>query len=358
MALPTSLDLIGLDVAAGGMPFVQTATPTFTTALPALDTADAGMPFVANASDSGSGNALISQVAVETLRDNTDPGGGNLRVTAVAIEQLIGDFENVYVTHLAVERLSRFTSSSALVGKGKSWMVFDEDNHLDIYLGYGAAPTSAASKVAVLNGANLALWGSELIGFRDVASLGSSRYRLSCLLRGRFGTEWAMNAHNLNDQFVVLSLTTVRRITQDEIDLGVNKFYRGVTLGQTLEQSQTRGFVNTGVGLKPYAPCHVVGARDGGDNLTITWFRRTRYSGEWRDAVDVGVGESVEAYEVDILSGAGVVLRTITDLTSPSASYTAAQQTTDFGSPQSSIAIVVYQLSGIVGRGYGTSIVV
>ena len=351
-------NLSTLDYVAGGYPFL--AVPAKADIDPdGLDLAYGGAPFFASLGEESSSIMRATQVVTEYLRDATDAGGGNLRVTQIARETLIQNTDVIYLTQFTIERLSKQAEGIAPgQGVGKSWMVFDKVNHLDIYLSHGPVPTSAASKVAVLNGANLALWGSELIGFRDVASLGSNRYRLSMLLRGRFGTEWAMNTHRVDDTFILLSLSTVKRVTQDEVDLNVNKFYRGVTIGQTIQQATTRGFNNTGVGLKPYAPCHIVGSRDGSDNLTITWVRRTRYSGEWLDVVEVGIGEDTEAYEVDILDGTGAVVRTITGLTSATASYTAAQQTTDFGGVQAAIAIAVYQLSGLVGRGYGASVVV
>ncbi len=80
------------------------------------------------------------------------------------------------------------------------------------------------------------------------------------------------------------------------------------------------------------------------------WVRRTRLNGDWKDAVDVPLSEESERYEVDIMSGV-TLKRTITGLTSPTASYTAAQQVTDFGSAQASILVNVYQLSTAVGRG-------
>ena len=41
--------------------------------------------------------------------------------------------------------------------------------------------------------------------------------------------------------------------------------------------------------------------------------------------------------------------------TTQTVTYTAAQQTTDFGSPQSSINVKVYQISSTVGRGFPVS---
>ena len=102
------------------------------------------------------------------------------------------------------------------------------------------------------------------------------------------------------------------------------------------------------MGLRPLSPAHVRGARAAGD-LAITWVRRTRIGGDSWDAVEVPLGEDTERYEVDILDGA-TVKRTLT-ATSPTATYTAAQQTADFGAPQSSVSLRVYQLSPVHGRG-------
>jgi len=108
--------------------------------------------------------------------------------------------------------------------------------------------------------------------------------------------------------------------------------------------------------LKPLSPVHIAGSRDGSDNLTITWIRRTRVNQEWRDQVDVPLGEETEAYEVDILNGASVV-RTIT-AAAQTAPYSAANQTTDFGSPQAAVVVNIYQMSELVGRGFpGTATV-
>jgi hypothetical protein len=166
-----------------------------------------------------------------------------------------------------------------------------------------------------------------------------------------------MNTHLVGDRFIMVSIDTWRRVAQAEGDLGTSKLYKGVTVGMTLAQAQTRAFTNYGKGLVPYAPCFVTGARDGGNNLTISWYRRSRYNAEWRDASEIPIGEDTEAYEVDILDSVGNVLRVLSSTTT-SVVYSAADQTTDFGSPASLISIIVYQMSAIIGRGYGTRIAV
>ena len=53
-------------------------------------------------------------------------------------------------------------------------------------------------------------------------------------------------------------------------------------------------------------------------------------------------------YEVDILDG-GIVKRTLVAST-PAVTYSAADQTADFGAPQAAIDLRVYQLSAVFGR--------
>ena len=88
---------------------------------------------------------------------------------------------------------------------------------------------------------------------------------------------------------------------------------------------------------------------DGSDDSDRDWIRRTRIGGDSWGITDVPLGEEQEAYEVDIMSG-NTVKRTLTS-TAPTLTYSAADQTTDFGSPPSSLTIRVHQLSEIFGRG-------
>jgi hypothetical protein len=64
------------------------------------------------------------------------------------------------------------------------------------------------------------------------------------------------------------------------------------------------------------------------------------------------LAEDSEAYEVAILDGP-TVTRTL-QVATTSALYTAAQQTADWGAPLGpgqSIAVRIYQLSALIGRG-------
>ena len=117
-----------------------------------------------------------------------------------------------------------------------------------------------------------------------------------------------------------------------------------------------RTFMPSGAGLRSFSVAHVEQPwrrpRTPGD-LTIRWTRRSRAlaADSW-GGLEVPLGEELEAYEVEILDGATV--KRVLSATTTSAVYTAADQTADWGAqlgPGDSLAIRVFQLSALVGRG-------
>lgn len=229
--------------------------------------------------------------------------------------------------------------------------VFDEVSSVDVVL-LGSGELAGASELAVLNGANLALIGEELIQFKDATELTTGKYRLSGLLRGRMGTEHHTASHSAGEQFVLLDGKLQKDVMPTGL-IGLARDYKAVSVGSTLGASSLQSFTYQANALKPYAPVHIEGVRDGSGNLTLSWVRRTRVGGLWRDYADVPLSEESEAYDIDILNGNNVV-RTIA-VTSPSANYSATDQAVDFGSSQSSLSVVIYQLSSISGRGFGAA---
>ena len=162
---------------------------------------------------------------------------------------------------------------------------------------------------------------------------------------------------------VVLLDTTVASLPISEADLGLPWNWR---IGPASKPASDETFVATsftpeGAGLRPFSVAHVEQpwrtARSPGD-LTIRWTRRSRsLAADTWGAGDVPLAEDSEAYAIDILDGS-VVKRTLTTATT-SALYTAVQQTADWGAtigPGQSLAIRIYQLSALIGRGAGRSV--
>ena len=162
---------------------------------------------------------------------------------------------------------------------------------------------------------------------------------------------------------VVVLDTTVASLPISEANLGLPWNWR---IGPASKPASDETFVATsftpeGAGLRPFSVAHVEQpwrtARSPGD-LTVRWTRRSRsLAADTWGAGDVPLAEDSEAYEVEIRDGS-TVKRTLTTTTT-SALYTAAQQTADWGSPLGpgqSLAIRIFQLSGLIGRGAGRSV--
>jgi hypothetical protein len=232
------------------------------------------------------------------------------------------------------------------------WAHFDEASTLDVVLVDPQQELEAVSEAAVLAGANAAVVGGEIVQFRDAVLIAPGTYRLSGFLRGRLGTDDRIDGHVANERFVLLSGTTgVQRIRDGLALRGASRNYKAVSLWQDETAVTAVSFANTARSLMPLSPVHVAGSRDDAGNLTITWIRRTRIPTGWTDNADVPLGEAAERYEVDNRNVANTAtLRTIST-TSPTATYTAAEQIADFGAPQSTIRVRVHQISDTVGRG-------
>jgi hypothetical protein len=231
--------------------------------------------------------------------------------------------------------------------------VFDEVNTLDVTVDQGGELESFTA-LEVMNGANGALVGDELIQFRTAVVVSGNKWRLSGLLRGRRGTEVEISAHTAGETFVLLTSGGVIRVDGELGDVNVERSYKGVSFGQAVGDASAKQFTNTGAGLKPLAVVHGAGHRHqpSTNDWTFTWVRRGRITSEWLDSIDVPLGEDSESYEIDIVNiSTGAILRTLT-ATSETVTYTAAQQTTDFGSAQTTVKRRIYQISASVGRGF------
>jgi hypothetical protein len=204
----------------------------------------------------------------------------------------------------------------------------------------------AGRNVAALR--NAGEW--EVLQFANATLTAPGTYELSGLLRGQSGTEGAMRAPvAAGARFVLINSALARiDIGASEIRLPYSWRYGPAArdIGDATYATETHAFA--GLGLRPLSPVRVRASRSDGDAV-ITWIRRTRIGGDAWESPDVPLSEDVESYEVDVLDG-DVVKRTLSSAT-PSVSYSAAAQTDDFGAPQASIDVRVYQLSSTYGRG-------
>lgn len=241
------------------------------------------------------------------------------------------------------------TATALAAAPGDAW---DYSSTVDVDL-YGSGSLESVTEAQVLGGANACLIGVEVLQFATAAKLGgySNRWRLSTLLRGRRGSDYASTAGTGSGSRFALLDSSVVFLEKALADRNVATSFKAVTSGLALADTAATSFTWDCQNMKPLAVVEIAGARDGGNNLTLTWVRRSRIGQDtpYDTGADPPIGEETEAYEVDVMSGV-TVLRTIS-ATSPTASYTAAEQTTDGLTPGDPVTVRVYQISALVGRG-------
>lgn len=230
---------------------------------------------------------------------------------------------------------------------------FDRVNSVEVRL-YGGALASV-SDLDLFAGANAAAvqrpdgaWEILQFGLADLT--GTRTYRLSRLLRGQAGSEWAMgDPLPAGTPFVVLDdnvVTLARGLNALGRPMQLRIVAANLSYGDASAVAKT--VTPTDVALRPLSPVHLRAVRDGA-GVTFSWIRRTRIDGDSWDVQEVPLGEAAEAYELDVLDGP-TVRRTLAS-TAPHVLYAAAAEAADFGGAQTSLSVAVYQLSATVGRG-------
>ncbi len=182
----------------------------------------------------------------------------------------------------------------------------DFDTQLRVVMNDGVL--SSVSQTDFLNNVNIAVVGTpgadnwEIILFRDVTQDGSDVFTLNTIMRGRRGTDGNVNKHTTGEFFIVLDLGVITSYFLALSTLDTEQFYKGKGDGLLLEAADTVTLASQMNDLKPYSPVHITAVEDGGNNIDITWVRRTRVGGAEPEAGsdDTPLSEDTESYEVDV----------------------------------------------------------
>lgn len=226
----------------------------------------------------------------------------------------------------------------------------DTTTVLTVVLRHSGLELSSATDADLEAGANAAYvgpvdgLGGEIIQFKTATLMGANTYQLTNLLRGRKGTEFAEDTHGAGEMFVLLEQGPLKRANFGVPDLDLERAYKAVALLTTEADADAVLFTNTGVGLRPYSPIDLAVLGDTGDDLELSWTRRSRLESG-------ALGEESELYRVRIMNPAGTVVIRETDVATPSFTYTAAMQTADFGGVVSDLRWRVAQVSATYGPG-------
>lgn len=220
----------------------------------------------------------------------------------------------------------------------------DEINSVDVVLLRGSLTSTTTT--GLIAGTNAALLGDEIIGFRDATLVGALTYRLSGLMRGRHGTEWAMRHHSAGERFVLLPATFV---PIDPSQRGVARYHKAISTGLAITSADAQQISISDACVRPFSPVNLAGGAVGND-VTLQWTRRARLNATWADGHDVPLDELVEAYVVQIWDSTYRYCARTTVVTAATFTYTSAMQVSDFGSNQQTVYFTVGQI-GLLGIG-------
>jgi hypothetical protein len=222
------------------------------------------------------------------------------------------------VSARAARRKAVLGQAMSALGGGQPYLL-DNVGSLDVQLIDADQWLTSCTDDALVDGANLALLGGELIQFGVADAIGPGQFHLSRLLRGRVGTEWAMQPHSADDPFLLIEAATLQPIvlpswTRDS----------PVTVAEVGGSGASATAIAGGESLRPPSPVDL-NATFAGGALDVSWTRRSRDGFAWVDDVDAPLGEPFERYAVGLEGPSGIIEReTETPMISLSAADLAA----------------------------------
>jgi hypothetical protein len=203
-------------------------------------------------------------------------------------------------------------------------VLIDETASVEVELLNDALWLEGRTDAALVGGANLALIGSELVQFGRADPMGAGRFRLSRLLRGRMGTEWAAATHQAGEAFLLIESDALAVIEPPSGALGGE--VRLLASGREDSDGVEASVVFSGEALRPPAPVHLRAERQANGDVALSWVRRSRRGWAWLSGSDTPLGEEREAYHVEI---EGTGFRRAAATSAPQHLYSAAEQAVD-----------------------------
>jgi len=225
----------------------------------------------------------------------------------------------------------------------------DTTSSVEVHLEHGQL--IPVTPEAFQGGGNLAMLGSELIQFREAELIAEGTYRLRHFWRGRRGTEWAVSLHATGERFTWID----QAVYDVEVELGeryVTRQWKAVTNGLDSASATAQAYAVQSENLKPWSVSGYRQMRQPTGDWVLEWRGRARFTGAWIDGGQASPDPDFLAYRVTIYSDATytTVVRTLDQADSgdwqvaQTYTYSAADQTTDFGAPQTVLYAIVRQV--------------
>jgi hypothetical protein len=228
---------------------------------------------------------------------------------SVPVELMLGSQP---LASVAVTRRAIFGRAETLLDP-RVPMICDELSTVDVKLANSGHVLLNVDEDALMAGANLASLGDELIQFGRAEPLGSGRFRLSKLLRGRRGTEWAAATHAVGEAFCLIDHAAIRRVELPTSGAGAMLAATAHGINDVAPLPTCQRLVS-GESLRPPSPCHLKVLQEG-IAVRIQWTRRSHRGWSWTDGVGDADDPFGELYRLTIIGPAGQIMIECTSTT-------------------------------------------
>ncbi|BBU61404.1 hypothetical protein MSC49_13390 [Methylosinus sp. C49] len=289
--------------------------------------------------------AKDGETALSHVAAFADPWPGALAVR----RKLGGSFESVGL----IEKRATMGETLDALAPGPLGR-FDRGASVTVKLASGALASVDDGSAFALR-SSMAIRGDdgawEIFVFTRAELIATRTYRLSRLLRGIGGEDALASRSVAAGATVVLLDDAIVPLAVDVADIDSARVYR---IGPADRDYDDPTYVELEVAatrksLLPYSPTHAH-ARRTADGVVVSFIRRGRIDADSWEPVDIPLGEESEAYDVVIaLPGGGA---RVLSVTRASALYSTSDELVDFGAPQTSLAVQIFQISARAGRGF------
>ena len=217
------------------------------------------------------------------------------------------------------------------------------------------------------SGLQLAFIGNEIFWLREIVSIGGSQYQMKGVIRARYDTD--KEAHSVGDHIYIINRDDLTRINTSSLFLSGDYYIKvqPVTPTEEVDLDDLSGIVGQGEGRHLSAlPVENLRVNKDSLNRTTNTYESTDVEMlvEWDYRVVDGLGQAAGEspagtitpntspvpatyhYLLEVLTSAGVLVRTQTPLFTPSYTYTLDQIASDFGSAPTSFLIRVTAYNG------------
>lgn len=199
---------------------------------------------------------------------------------------------------------------------------WDRSSFVEIGLIMGTLQNKTESEV--LDGANWAMLGNEIIGYQNATLLENGNYKLTTLLRGLRDTD--PTGHATGDRFVTVDSSRLKFIPLPDELIGETGFVKAVSAADDVDDADSFQVSFLGGTKIPFKPAHIGG--QGAVNVIITWLPVSR---EFRSVTNFNPISFLETeqYEITIFEGVTATVARVATTSSSSYEYTVGARVAD-----------------------------